>query len=128
MQKSNCLPKTRCVLSGGRIAWGQQGAAPVTGSSSHLISQDRQVLCEGFDLIAAKVCRGTLGAVTALSSIKATLIFSILQTNWTTSFLPQAFAYFLSVANDGECFSLRSEDSKREIALLVVPIRSANSF
>ncbi len=65
MQKSKSLPKTRCVLSGGRIAWVQQDAAPVTGSSSHLISQDRQVLCESFDQIAAKVCRGTVGAITA---------------------------------------------------------------
>jgi hypothetical protein len=74
MQKSKSLPKTRCVLSGGRIAWVQQDAAPVTGSSSHLISQDRQVLCKGFDQIVAKVCRSTLGAVTALSSIKATFM------------------------------------------------------
>ena len=62
---TNLALEPRYVLSGGRIAWVQQGAAPVTGSSSHLISQDRQVLCESFDQIAAKVCRGTLGAVSA---------------------------------------------------------------
>ena len=41
--------------------------------------------------------------------------------------LPQACAYFCNVAKDGEYFVPRNDDSSRETALLVVPIRAANS-
>lgn len=40
---------------------------------------------------------------------------------------PQACAYFCNVAKDGEYFVPRNDDSSRETALLVVPIRAANS-
>ena len=50
-----------------------------------------------------------------------------LQTIVTTSRLPHAWAYLRKVAKDGECVGLRREASRRETALLVVPMRAATS-
>ena len=46
---------------------------------------------------------------------------------WTCSFIPQASAYFRSVAMDGECLALATPESMRDNAGGLVPMRRAIS-